>query len=64
VPSCKADYAILTYFDLYATEREAYPKQFQRYQQILAGGKTVALFKPVAGNAGGPVVRVVAVRSQ
>lgn len=64
VATCNADYAILTYYDLYAIERDAFPEQFQRYVQILHGGKTVALFKPQAGKAGGPVVRVVAMRSQ
>jgi hypothetical protein len=64
VSTCKANYAILTYFDLYAAEKDAFPQQVQRYEQILQGGRTVALFKPEAGRAGGPVVRVVAMGRQ
>jgi hypothetical protein len=58
--SCRADYAILTYFDLYVAERGAYPEQMHRYSTLLEGGRTVALFKPEAGRTGGPVVRIVA----
>lgn len=58
--SCKADFAILTYFDLYRAEAETYPKELQSYNFILAGGKTVALFAPRPGRVGGPIVRIVA----
>jgi hypothetical protein len=60
--SCRADYAILTYYDLYQLEAAEYPRQVRSYQKILAGGRTVALFAPRPGQAGGPVVRIVAVQ--
>jgi hypothetical protein len=60
--SCRADYAILTYYDLYRSERAGFPSQYATYQALLAGGRTVALFQPEPGRAGGPVVRVVALR--
>lgn len=58
--SCRADFAILTYFDLYTTERSQFPAEIGNYRRLLAGGRTVALFRPVPGKAGGPVVRIVA----
>ena len=60
--SCRADYAILTYYDLYRAEAAAFPREIQNYDKLLAGGRTVALFEPRLGQAGGPVVRVVALR--
>ena len=58
--SCRADFAILTYYDLYLTEQRRYPAELATYRQLLAGGRTVALFRPVSGVIGGPVVRIVA----
>ena len=58
--SCKADYAILTYYDLYAAEADRFPKQLQNYRWLLQGGKTVALFRQPPGVASGPTVRIVA----
>lgn len=60
--SCRADYAILTYYDLYQTEAERFPREMETYRQLLAGGRTVALFRPRQGVSGGPVVRIVALR--
>ncbi len=62
--TCRADYAILTYYDLYLLEAPHFPQQIRTYQQILAGGRTVALFAPRPGRAGGPVVRIVEIRQQ
>ena len=59
VESCRADYAILTYYDLYRLEAPYFPEQIRTYERILAGGRTVALFAPRPGVAGGPVVRIV-----
>ena len=58
--SCRADYAILTYFDLYRAEAKRFPKEIINYEALLAGGRTVALFEPRPGNVGGPRVRIVA----
>ena len=60
--SCRADYAILTYYDLYRAEAAAFPKEIRNYEKLLAGGRTVALFEPQLGLAGGPLVRVVKLR--
>lgn len=62
IASCRADYAILTYYNLYRTEADRFPRQIETYRQILAGGRTVALFRPHPGVSGGPVVRIVAMR--
>lgn len=58
--SCRADYAILTYYDLYRAESANYPRELGNYKKLLAGGRTVALFEPRPGHAGGPIVRIVA----
>ncbi len=63
-PSCRADYAMLTYYDLYLKEADRFPAEVATYRQILAGGHTVALFQPHAGRTGGPTVRIVAIPSQ
>ena len=60
VGTCHADFAILTYYDLYRAESSNFPKELQIYKTILAGGRTVALFAPRPGRAGGPLVRIVA----
>jgi hypothetical protein len=58
--SCRANFAILTYFDLYTTESAQFSAEIGNYRRLLAGGRTVALFRPVPGRIGGPVVRIVA----
>ncbi|WP_426266916.1 ArnT family glycosyltransferase [Sphingomonas sp. LHG3443-2] len=62
--SCRADYAILTYYDLYVEEANRFPGALRSYRTILSGGRTVALFRPVRGKVGGPIVRIVAVPTQ
>ncbi len=58
--SCRADFAVLAYYDLYRAEAPRYPLEIATYRRLLAGGRTVALFRPEPGRSGGPVVRIVA----
>jgi hypothetical protein len=58
--SCRADYAVVTYYDLYLKEAGRFPAEVAAYRDILAGGRTVALFQPRPGQIGGPTVRIVA----
>jgi hypothetical protein len=58
--TCHADFLILSYYDLYRHEQARYPQELATYSKILAGGHTVALFRPVPGRIGGPIVRIVA----
>lgn len=60
--SCRADYAILTYYDLYRWEAGDFPQQLRTYRRLLRGGRTVAVFAPVSGKTGGPTVRIVAIQ--
>jgi len=60
--SCRADFAILTYFDSYRSESADFARQLENYHRLLQGGRTVALFRPAPGRVGGPVVRVVALK--
>lgn len=62
--TCAADYAILTYFDLYQAEQGNYPVQIDTYRALLKGGRTVALFRPERGRSAGPVTRIVAIKPQ
>ncbi|MFC7536721.1 glycosyltransferase family 39 protein [Sphingomonas sp. GCM10030256] len=64
VSTCRADFAILTYYDLYLLEQARWPDQLTTYRRVLEGGHTAALFRPVGGRAGGPVVRIVALPPQ
>jgi len=64
IETCRADYAVLAYYDLYWLERDRYPAEYDTYRKLLAGGRTVALFRPVPGRSGGPVVRIVALPTQ
>ena len=59
VSSCRGDYAILTYYDLYVAEGKLYPAPLRRYGELIGTGRTVALFRPVPGRVGGPVTRIV-----
>lgn len=61
VATCRSDFAILVYYDLYLAEAARYPKEIDTYRRVLAGGKTVALFRPAPGIASGPVVRILAI---
>lgn len=58
--TCRADYAILAYYDLYLVEHDNYPAELATYRKLLAGGRTVAIFRPAPGKIGGPVVRILA----
>ncbi len=59
IASCRADYAVLSYYDLYRLETTRFPQQVANYRSLLAGGRTVAVFNPEPGKADGPVVRIV-----
>jgi hypothetical protein len=60
IDTCRGDYAILAYHDLYLAEAARYPAEIATYRRLLAGGRTIALFRPQPGRSGGPVVRIVA----
>ncbi len=58
--TCRADYSILSYYDLYLTEAGQFPEQISTYRKLLNGRKTVAIFRPVKGKIGGPTIRIMA----
>ncbi|NOU04048.1 MAG: phospholipid carrier-dependent glycosyltransferase [Novosphingobium sp.] len=57
--TCRADYAILTQYDRYRAERDAYPHEIVAYEELLQRGTIVASFAPQPGISGGPTVRIV-----
>ena len=62
--SCSANYAVLTYYDLYLNEAFRFPDEVASYREILRASRTVALFRPQTGRIGGPTVRIVALGQQ
>lgn len=62
LPSCHADYAIFTHYQVYADDRQRFPAQWQTYRAIAAGGRLRAIIRPAPGERGGPVVHIVELR--
>lgn len=60
--SCSADYAILTYYDLYRAEADDYAAQIGTYHRLIGSGRTLAMFMPERGAASGPVTRIVSLK--
>lgn len=57
--TCRGDWAILVNRDRYLAESARFPAENARYARFLRGGRIVATFRPIAGEVGGPVVRVI-----
>jgi hypothetical protein len=57
--TCGMEWAVLTQYDRYAAERATFPRQYAAYVDLLRRGTIVATFAPIAGESGGPIVRVV-----
>lgn len=62
LPSCRADYAVFTHYQVYADDRQRFPGQWRAYRAIAAGGHLRAVIRPAPGARGGPVVHIVALR--
>lgn len=60
VSTCAADFAIVTQYDRYAAERSRFPRETAQYEALIARGRTLAVFSPVPGQTGGPIVRILA----
>ncbi|WP_343519681.1 glycosyltransferase family 39 protein [Sphingomonas sp.] len=60
--SCRADFAILTHYDVYRADPQAFADQLRIYRMLAAGGRIRATFRPVPGERGGPVIRIVELR--
>ena len=57
--TCRADYLIIADYDRYLAERNRFPEEVANYRRLMAGGSTVAVFRPNPGAIGGPIVRIV-----
>ncbi|MFT4026850.1 MAG: glycosyltransferase family 39 protein [Novosphingobium sp.] len=58
--TCGADFAILTQYDRYRQERQAFPAEYGAYRDLISRGRIVARFAPVPGAIGGRVVTILA----
>jgi len=59
IDTCRTDYLILADYDRYIAERGYYEPELSVYQQLMSEGHQVAVFRPVAGQSGGPIVRII-----
>jgi len=57
--TCTAEWAILTQADRYAAEATRFPHEADAYWALIASGRQVAIFAPMAGKSSGPVVRII-----
>ncbi len=60
--SCRGDWAITVNWDRYRAESGRFGAELANYERLVDGGRIVATFTPVAGQSGGPVVRIVRLR--
>lgn len=60
--ACDIDYAIVTQADRYFAEQRRFPAEAANYAHLIKNSKTLAIFRPVPGVIGGPVVRVLQIR--
>ncbi|WP_300116527.1 glycosyltransferase family 39 protein [Sphingobium sp.] len=58
-PRCRPDFAILTQYDRYRREANAFPAEYAAYRSLLARGRVVASFDPQPGLSGGRNVTIV-----
>ncbi|WP_298190478.1 phospholipid carrier-dependent glycosyltransferase [Novosphingobium sp.] len=58
--TCRADYAIITQYERYAAERDAFPAEYAAYRALFARGRIVATFATAPGRIGGWTTHVVA----
>ena len=56
--TCRADIMILANYDRYLAEAERFPKEIADYRRLIGAGRFIAVFRPVPGRVGGPIVRV------
>lgn len=59
MPSCQADYALLTHYDRYRSSGAGYAPELARYRWLTELGRTVAIIRPMPGKRSGPVVYIV-----
>lgn len=62
--SCNAGYVVLSHYDRYLADGSHFRREIAAYELIRRAGTEVASFLPRPGEVGGPVVRVIRLRSQ
>jgi len=62
LPSCRANYAVLSHYDRYLADPQNFGAEIARYDAIMRGGQLRAVIRPIPGKSSGPVVRIVELR--
>jgi hypothetical protein len=60
IATCRTDFIVVNELDRYVAEAPYYPNELANYRSLLAGMREVAVFAPMKGRSGGPVVRIFA----
>ncbi len=60
LPSCRADYAVISHYDGYLAEPQHFGAELARYRAVLRGARQLVVFRPEPGKSSGPVVRIMA----
>jgi hypothetical protein len=58
LPSCRADYAVLTHYERYRADPAQFAKELRRYREVMRDARIEAVIRPVPGKSSGPVVHV------
>lgn len=61
--SCNAAYVVLSHYDRYLADGTRFGPEIAAYELIRHAGTEVAVFRPVPGSVGGPVVRIIRLRT-
>ena len=60
IATCRTDFIVVNELDRYLAEARYYPNELANYRSLLVGMRQVAVFTPMKGRSGGPVVRIFA----
>lgn len=58
LPTCAADFAVLTHYERYQAEARTFGKQAAIYRCLVKGGRLRAVFRSIKGERRGPVTQI------
>ena len=60
LPSCRADYALLTHYERYRANPVQFAEELRRYRHVMRNARVETVFRPEPGKSSGPIVHVLA----